>query len=366
LNNGHLHIIVKINHINMNSTNLVKNLKNEISNISSNAAKKKIKSVFVISTTSKRVSQKWILLPSRETKYAICGVITIYDLQTAKQVAKYVDGKVDYVLVDAEMKLKNLENLVEQISQKVTKSKILTFKNNDLTVASADAYIFKILKDYEDKKISIIGAGNIGGKLSLKLVERGNNVYLASQNINKTRTVAKSVNNLKPKYCRGKAIPKDLRTISKNADLLIGFTPGGAIISSEMVGMMNNNGIILDGGVGTISQNAIKTASKKEIKILRLDIRAGFAGIVSLLFETERILGEIQGNGTLKGIDVVAGGSYGKYGDVILDNLTKPKKVIGIADGKGGVLRRKLSPTISNKLKIIKRLVEKGKKINND
>jgi len=63
---------------------------------------------------------------------------------------------------------------------------------------------------------------------------------------------------------------------------------------------------------------------------------------------------------------VVAGGVYGKYGDVVLDNFSKPKRVLGIADGKGGILYHKLSSTNLRHLKIVKGLVEKGKKINYD
>ncbi len=350
----------------MNTDYLITTLKKEISRISVEANKKKIKSAYVISTTSKRSGQKWIPLPIRETKYVICGAITVYDMNQAKKIAKYVDNKVDYIFVDAEIKLQNMDELVKQISLFVKKSKILTFKNNDLTASSADALISKILKNFYNKKIAIIGAGNIGGKLSLKLIERGAQVYLASKNLNKTRTVAKSINNLKPKHCSGRVIVKDLRKVAKNTDLLIGLTPDDAVISPEMIQVMKSNGIIIDGGVGTISLKAINDAFQKGIHIMRLDTRAGFAGEVSLLFETEKILDEIQGKATLGEIDVVAGGEYGKNGDVVLDNLSKPKRVLGIADGKGGILHKQLNSTNLRHLKLIKSLVEKGKKIKYD
>lgn len=349
-----------------NSENFIESIRKEILKISNQASKKKIKSAFVISTTSKRIGKNWVMLPTRETKYAICGAITVYDLNTAKKITKYIDSKVDYILIDAEIKLKNFSEFVKQISKYVTKSKILLFKNNDLTASSADILISKIYNDISDKKISIIGAGNIGSKLSLKLAERGAKVYLASEDIKKTKSVTKCINSLKSKYSTGTIFAKDLQQIAKNTDLLIGLTPISDIINSKMIQAINDNGIIIDGGVGNISRHAIKEAAKKGIQIIRLDTRAGFAGEISMLFETEKLLEEIQGKAKLNGIEVVAGGIYGKNGAVVLDNILKPKKVLGIADGKGGILHQKLSSTNLRNLKFVTKLVDKGKQIHYD
>ncbi len=40
---------------------------------------------------------------------------------------------------------------------------------------------------------------------------------------------------------------------------------------------------------------------------------------------------------TLDGVPVVAGGAMGKSGDVIVDSVHHPTRVIGVCDGQGGV-----------------------------
>jgi len=334
------------------------NLKKLLTFVTSKATKSHTKSAFVISTTRKKSNEKIIIHPVRETKYAICGAVTIYDIKNALSIAKYLDGKVNYIFVDAEQKIPHLENLVKKISSTVKKSKIFTFKNNDLTADAADALIAS-LDDFSRKKIAIVGLGNIGAKLALKLIERGINILAASSNFKKSSQMANAINLLKSKNCKGKVIPKNIKTITKNVDLLIGFTPGIPIINSQMVRILKKNSTIIDGGTGTILKDGIDEAKKRGIKILRLDTRCGFSASVSLMLETEKFLDEVFGNSSFKGIDVVAGGFYGKYGDIILDKISKPTQIVGIADGKGGILQGKIPPKLQKKIQIINQLLTK-------
>ena len=46
---------------------------------------------------------------------------------------------------------------------------------------------------------------------------------------------------------------------------------------------------------------------------------------------------EALGWETLDGVPVVAGGAMGKDGDVIVDSVHHPTRVIGVCDGQGGV-----------------------------
>lgn len=333
-------------------------IKKELSRILYDIKKhKNSKTGFVISTTSKQTNKKIIFLPIRKTIYGVFGVATVYDLSIAKQIAKLVDGKIDFILVDAERKLENIQNLTKVISSITKKTKVLTFKNNDLTANSADALIVNLLNNDYTKKISIIGMGNIGTKLALKLVERGFEVFIASRNLDKTRKIAASLNLIKPKFCKSKIHPLNTNKVATHADLLVGFSSGNPTIDENIVQKMKNNSIIIDGGIGTINDNGIKKARMKKIKIFRLDIRPGFVSEVSLILETEDFLNYTMGKKNLKGIKIVAGGYYGNFGDVIVNNITKPTRVIGIADGHGDIVRDNLTKQMVMKLNRVKKIL---------
>ena len=89
-------------------------------------------------------------------------------------------------------------------------------------------------------------------------------------------------------------IGTDLKFIAKNCNILISFstTP---IINKKMIIQMPKNGIILDGGIGTLKNDAILLAHSKNIEIIRLDARAGFSGTLTTLFETKELVEKIFG-----------------------------------------------------------------------
>ena len=61
----------------------------------------------------------------------------------------------------------------------------------------------------------------------------------------------------------------------------------------------------------------------------------------------------------IKDIPIVAGGFYGKLGNVVVDSIYSPTEIIGIADGKGGLIRKNYSSLDKKKLKIINSWIKK-------
>ena len=86
------------------------------------------------------------------------------------------------------------------------KSKIYTYKGNDLTVQASDTflnnYFLKDIRGLGGKKILILGSGNIGSKLVLKLVESGAEVFLYRRNLKKLKKIVETINLLLPKVLK--------------------------------------------------------------------------------------------------------------------------------------------------------------------
>jgi len=68
-----------------------------------------------------------------------------------------------------------------------------------------------------------------------------------------------------------------------------------------------------------------------------------------------------MGSAVLSGVPVVAGGVIGRRGSVVIDSVKNPSRVIGIADGLGGLLLRpeEEAPYLDAKEKIIGQLMSK-------
>ena len=108
-----------------------------------------------------------------------------------------IDGNCDYIFVDAEKKvpIKSTQGASQQYAKTIApfetgnfsricfnlieKSRVFEYKPNDLTVDAAWMFLSQQLQAFTNKKICIIGLGNIGAKLALKLVESGADIHVA-------------------------------------------------------------------------------------------------------------------------------------------------------------------------------------------
>jgi len=321
------------------------------------AKKTNKETALILNTTVKNGDNYPILLPIKKTLNLICLGITISNKKGINDILKKIDGKVEYILFDVEQKNKELLGLQKIIIKNIHKSKILNYKTNDYTADSAYMLLEQLVDFSKNKKIVIMGSGNIGSKLALKIVERGSNVFISKRKILESIQIANAINIFKPKACVGKAYPEKHSIIAKNCKLLICFS-STPIINKKIIEQMKSNSIIIDGGIGTVQKDAIKIAHQKKIKIIRLDIRAGLSGMITAIFETRKLLAETSGFKKIDNIEIVAGGFYGKLGDVIVDSITNPREVIGIADGVGGILRNQHSISYKNKIQKISKWIK--------
>ena len=304
--------------------------------------------------------------PIRETRDIVCGNVIIYTEKQAKEIAKYLDGKVEYIIVDSEKKILPTEygindaGNIELALSEIKKSKALTFKANDLTVSAIDALIANKYSPLGGRKVAIIGAGNIGSKIALTLLERGARPVLYRRNVEKLEAIVKALNTIKPEGTISFAeYSISLEEACNNAEIIIGCTPGIPIINKECVSKMKELGIIIDIGKGSIYKEAIEYAISNKIDVIRADIRAGFFGTISTIFETKNLLENIMGSKAINGIQIASGGIMAKEGTVIVDNYKSPKKIIGISNGCGD-FKRTLSDDEKNNLEKLKWIMSKG------
>jgi len=60
--------------------------------------------------------------------------------------------------------------------------------------------------------------------------------------------------------------------------------------------------------------------------------------LAKFMLNIETLLSNVSGIRKLNGFNMVAGCVIGDKGDVIVDNVSKPIKVLGVADGKAKIL----------------------------
>ena len=329
------------------------------------------RTVFSISTTTKQ-EQNPYLTPVRTCKDFVLGGCVIFDQKHLSSLLKKIDGVVDIILSDSEkmiplrvrklnsVAINRLDRLGEvRISnicfQLIEKSHVFEYKPNDLTINAAWSFLSQRLDYLDEKKICILGAGNIGSKLALKLAECGADVGIYRRNIDKGNIIIDGLNLIKPEYVTKKIqLYSDAEQASSKADVLIGTSSGAPIIDENIVKNLRRDCLIVDLGKNNLTENAIKIATEYSMNIFRTDVTPAIEAFVYELLKTQDILKYSCGKKDLGYCNIVSGGYFGGIGDIVVDSIDNPIRVLGVAHGNG-LLKQALNTTDKENIKRLKK-----------
>lgn len=300
------------------------------------------KIVFTVGNTRVFDSSSFYLTPTRLIDDLLISGIVLFSETEGSIVFNLLDGKVDFIFVDCEKKSKNnksgLFNIERLSVELITKSKLYFYKGNDVTVDSIDSFIFHFYKSSNQllggKNILIVGIGNVGFKIALKLVERGVNVFLKSRDYSKAKLLADTINLIKP-----------LETISSvkvyspkldyNAVILSHLKP--LADNDYVIDTLNSQALMIDVGKGCLTNHQINLLNDKNIVSYRLDIGETFINQIKLTLSGIKKFNIPKSKKLLDGYSLIEPGIIGKENDVVIDSIKNPKVIYGICDGTGGL-----------------------------
>jgi hypothetical protein len=312
--------------------------------------------VFTIASTAK-IESKPYLTPLREfDKFCVLGCV-LFNQEVLLELIKIIDGIVDVILIDAEKKIPlqlhddtptpsdavtigNFEtgNFSKICFKHIKLSKVFEYKPNDLTVNSAWMFLSQKLHFFTGKKICILGLGNIGSKLALKLVECGADVHVYSKEHYKTHLITQALNLIKHVGTIASiTCHRDSLTATFSSDVLIGATNGVSIITDEIIKSVSKKCLILDLGKNNITQNAALYAKSSGLEICRTDVTSAIESFVSETFSLSNTLQHTYGECRFENCVCVSGGYFGETGAIVVDNYKLPKVIYGVCDGFGSL-----------------------------
>ena len=218
-------------------------------------------------------------------------------------------------------------------------SQLKFYKGNDITTDSIDNFLFNYLKNKNSliggKNVLVIGIGNIGFKISLKLVERGANVYIKSREEEKARLISTVINMVKPKETISTVKVFDYKeSVQFDAIILTQLKP---ISENDNVFLnLNNNVLVLDVGKGCLTKNQIEFIKQREVNAFRLDIGDAFVNsIISAIKYPPKF--KLPSRKVLNNkICLIEPGIIGSLNEVVVNSIENPDFIYGICDGNGG------------------------------
>ena len=342
--------------------------------------KSKFKYLCVSITTNTSTDNKKIhCAPLRHIEDILIFGIVVYSTKQLNHITKFFDETIDVIFVDTEKKIpfnigdkykknyiikKNsfsnefveLGNLSTVLKSRIRKTPILEFKPNDITVEHAWHIIRDHFKVLSKKKLTIFGAGNIGFKLALKLVESGVNVSLFRRSVEKCIQLSNAINLIKPISTLAEAnFTNSPISACYGSDGIITCANQKSVIKVDYLKTIKPNGIIIDLGKGNLNRQAILYARKKKIKILRCDITETLIGYIRQNFLN--YFSKTKKFNTFNKIKVISGGYIGKTNSIIVNNSEKPREILGVSDGYGN-FKKKLSKKNITDIKKLKQYLK--------
>ena len=336
----------------------------EVLNILEKYSKKsKKKKCFLISSTSKKINKSFFVTPIRESKKSFYSGAVVFENKTAEEIAKKIDGKVDYVYVDLEKKISNkkdkLVNIERCVKENIKTSIIKNYKSNDITVNSVETFVNDYFandaRGVGGKNILIIGSGNIGSKVALRLVESGAHINLFRRNRKKLNIISKAINYVKPRYTKAECKSINYEKIDFNDyDVIIGCSNTKFKIKKIESKKVKKRQLILDVGKAVFEDKILDDLSRKNEFIFRIDVESMLSSFIDSTIETESFFKSnfIKSHNEF---NLVKKGLLGRKGDIIVDNVDNPKKIIGVCGNEGELTNIDYNKINFLKSKIIKK-----------
>ena len=191
-------------------------------------------------TVSSSIDKKSLyFLPIRIFNNYIFAGICNGNNQETRYFLEKLQKKSKYVLLDVEKKypwkdckedrIMYMGNIEENVKDIIDPEKVIYIWPNSMTVeACLSRIITTTKKPLSMSRIAVVGIGNIGFKLALRLVEAGCKISISSKNYDHTLQLTNVINQIKPKSTIASPIPfRENASCVSNQDFVI-FSTGSS------------------------------------------------------------------------------------------------------------------------------------------
>jgi len=275
----------------------------------------------------------------QSTQAHVAGSITYTDEGQLVEILTAIDGKVDVVFLDVDRKPFGPGEPATTASRVLQKSALLTYLDSRIWAAAVEDQIVRLLSEnLEGVPAVICGDHPKSRLLATNLFERRADVSLIAASPGaSTEGLAEFTFASGPGVRRLQAGSPAAQEAICRARVVVIWASSPPLFGVNEATMLHTETCVVDAAMRAFGPDVLEALHARQALLVRLDMWPAIAGALIAAHESQRVSRECMGWGRLAGVPVVAGGAMGVKGDVIVDNIREPSRVIGIADGKGGV-----------------------------
>lgn len=274
----------------------------------------------------------------------VVGSVEFSDAEQLRVIVSSTDGRVDVVLLDADRKPFVHGNTIDLARSGLKKTALLTYLDSRVWVEAVEEQVVRLLyENLTNSTIVIAGVHPRSQFLALRFAERGAAVTLLS---NPGQSTTAGVSNPVGSHSfEASHLSLDLQkalssgayeALSKASAVLV-WPAGDAWFGQDFAKHLSKGTFVVDAGIGAILPDGIEEAQQRGCFLLRVNIWPALTGALSAAHESLLESRDALGWDTIDGVPVVAGGAMGRSGDIIVDSIKHPTRIIGVCDGQGNV-----------------------------
>ena len=288
-------------------------------------------------------------LPIRKIeKYIFSGICngnnneTLYFLEKIQKYAKYIllDVEKKYPWMESSQSEKiylgNIEGLVDQT---IDHEKVINIWPNTITVEACIASVCNRRGPLSSTKSAVIGMGNIGFKLALRLVESGCKTSICSNDFNSTLFTTQIINQIKPKNTISSPIPfREIMPCVSDQDIIFICTGSSLEIDEKIAKNISKNSNIYSLSNLKISDEVYKIFNEKNITFTIIDINQFY--LLEILKREIIQKGPKPKKNKINNFSLISNGYSGRGNDIVVDDAYNPMIVLGHIEQDGSFKRK--------------------------
>src|SRR5579863_2878789 len=278
------------------------------------------------------------------TQSHVVGSVELTEQHQLEAVLRTADAGVDIVLLDVDPRPLGPANAAGVARKVLNKTALLTYLDSRVWVEAVEDQIVRLLDEELDRSEIVIAGDHPRSRfLALRFAERGARVTVihdpgqmpAAKGIDALRSL--SLDGAVLKLTSIMADTTQASDALSKARVVVVWPAGAAWFDQSRAESLSPNAYVLDAGIGAILPGGISEAQRRGCLLLRVNIWPALTGALSAAHESLMKTHDALGWEKLDGVPVVAGGAMGSSGDVIVDSVHHPTRIIGVCDGRGGV-----------------------------
>lgn len=267
------------------------------------------------------------------------GTVTFSTEMQLVEILQAVDGKVDCLLLDIDRRrIFGPQMAALTASELLHTTCLLTYSNGRTWAQGVQDQVARLLKErVVGAKIVIAGDHRRSRLLALKLIDFGADVTVIvreqdeEEEYTAATTVFTQTDYPHDHYIAGEHAAEHIQ----QAQVLVVWPSWGTWLYPDQAQHVQAGCYVLAVGRGSLDPDGLAIAQERGARLVLADITPRVAGAALAAQLGTKIA---PAWGRIAEVPVVAGSAVGEQGAVIVDDVQQPTRIIGVADGSGGLL----------------------------